>query len=306
VTVAPGWFGARRGLAMGVVLSGTGVGGVLWAPLLRALNASMGFRGALRLVGAVGFVLIVGAAAVLRWDPESEKRWAMERRRRRNGRGADVGIPLVNWQIVRSRKFAAQALGALLQAAAYYTPIYFFSAYSRLLGYSSAAGANFISASNGASALGKVFLGYIADRYGRLNTLLVCTILSAIATLGLWLPSTMSVEEEKAKVLFGVFSIFYGIFAGAYVSLFPTALVELFGVQSFSSVNGFLYMLRGVGSLVGTPAAGALLRGGSEPSLVLGYEKLSSMVGTLMAGAAIAMFWVRVESTGIHAWKWRV
>lgn len=45
-TVAPTWFSARRGLAMGVILSGTGIGGLVWAPAIQALNASLGFRGA--------------------------------------------------------------------------------------------------------------------------------------------------------------------------------------------------------------------------------------------------------------------
>jgi MFS family permease len=30
VTVAPGWYNSWRGVAMGIVLSGTGVGGVFW------------------------------------------------------------------------------------------------------------------------------------------------------------------------------------------------------------------------------------------------------------------------------------
>ena len=304
VTVAPSWFDRRRGLAMGIVLAGTGVGGVVWAPVLRALNAQIGFRNTLRLTGGLSAGLIALAGSVLKWDVDSQRRFAQERRSRANlGR---LQVPLVNWRIVRSRKFVAHAIGAVLQAGAYYVPIYFFSAYSRTLGYSAATGANFIALSNGASAAGKVVLGYIGDRFGRLNTLFFCTFVSAATTLGLWLPSTLSTGEEKGKVLFAVFSVLYGVFAGAYISLFPIALVELFGVQNFTSINGFLYMLRGLGSLIGTPAAGALLRGGSSPSAMLGYEKLSSMVGTLMAGAAIAVFWVRIEAAEPAGWRWRM
>lgn len=305
VTVAPGWFDRRRGVAMGIVLSGTGVGGVFWAPILRLLNSKIGFRDTLRLSGAVAFVLISASAAVMRWDSASALR--NERELGARTRRQRMNVPLVNWRIVRSRKFLAQATGALLQAGAYYTPIYFFSTYSRLLGYSAASGANFIALSNASSAAGKVVLGMIADKFGRLNTLFACTFISAVTALGFWLPSTLSVGEERARVLFVTFSITYGIFAGAYISLFPTALVEIFGVQNFSSVNGFLYMIRGIGSLVGTPTAGILLRGGSTaPSMALGYEKLSMMIGVLMAMAAAAVLWVRLESADFRAWKWRM
>jgi hypothetical protein len=147
----------------------------------------------------------------------------------------------------------------------------------------------------------------IADRFGRLNTLFICTAISALTAFGFWLPSTLTVGEERARVLFTIFSITYGIFAGAYISLFPTALIELFGVQNFSSVNGFLYMVRGLGALVGTPTAGLLLRGGlSTPAMAVGYEKLSTMIGVLMAMAAIAVLWVRLEAADFRAWKWRM
>ncbi|KAF2806997.1 putative MFS monocarboxylate transporter [Mytilinidion resinicola] len=315
MTIAPGWFDGRRGFAMGIILSGTGVGGVVWAPALRSLNASIGFRNTLRLTGGIAFILICTAAFVLKWDPDSERRIAVEYPPTSStsfgARFIHVRIPLVNWRIARSKIFVAEALGAMLQAAAYYTPVYFFSSYARTLGYSAASGASFIAISNASSAMGKVVLGYIADRTGRLNTLLVCTIISAISALGLWFPSTSAAvgEGQKAKSLFIAFTILYGIFAGAYVSLFPTVLVELFGVQHFASVNGFLYMVRGFGTLLGTPIAGALIHSsGARVSTGFGhkamdYTKPSVMVGSLLAAATVSVFWIRLEAGGVAKWK---
>ncbi|OCK96891.1 MFS general substrate transporter [Cenococcum geophilum 1.58] len=311
VTIAPGWFDARRGLAMGIILSGTGVGGVVWAPALRALNAAIGFRNTLRLTGGIGFALVSAAAMALEWDPASAARIAAERPSppsRRPARRSRLfpalrstlrtRIPLVNWRIANSRLFVAEAAGAALQAAAYYTPVYFFSSYARSLGYSAAAGASFIAASNASSAVGKVLLGYTADRAGRLNTLLFCT-------LGFG-------GNDRARALFVAFAVLYGVFAGAYVSLFPTVLVELFGVQNFASVNGFLYMVRGFGTLLGTPVAGALIHsGGARVAVGFGrggraageYAKSSVMVGALLAAATVSVLWVRLEVGGVGRWK---
>lgn len=308
VTIAPGWFDRRRGLAMGIILGCTGVGGVVWAPVLHKLNDSIGFRNTLRATAALSFPLMAAAGYVLKWDPVSEHQ---NRVNRESTSGSPaVRIPLVNWQVARSRKFVAQALGTIFQAAAYYTPLYFLSSYSRTLGYSAAAGANLISISNASNAGGKVVLGYIADRFGRLNTLLICTMVSAVSALALWLPSTSAGGMLMGRALFTAFTVLYSIFAGAYVSLFPTVLAELFGAQNFTSVNGFLYMLRGLGILVGTPAAGALIRSGSSSNSTFpesrGYEKSSTMVGILLVLATLAVLWGRLEAVGIKEWKWKV
>ncbi len=308
VTVAPGWFTSHQGVAMGIILSGTGVGGVVWAPTLRALNTSIGFRSTLRLTGGVSFVLIAASGFILKWDPDSERRNEAEIQARstsgnsRTGRHSRLLPPLVDWRIVRTRRFAAQTLSAALQSAAYYTPVYFFSSYARSLGFSAAAGANFISLSNGSSAAGKVAIGYIADRYGRINVLLAATMISAISVLGLWLPSTVTGDQNPrsgdSRALFVAYTVLYGIFAGAYVSLFPITLVELFGVQHFASVNGLLYMMRGFATLVGTPAAGALIRGAAEGSRnSIAYMASSILVGSLLSCATAGVFWVRIEAS---------
>ena len=66
---------------------------------------------------------------------------------------------MVNWRVARSRKFVAQGLGAIFQAAAYYTPVFFFASYAHTLGYSATAGASFIALSNACNAVGKIVAG---------------------------------------------------------------------------------------------------------------------------------------------------
>lgn len=106
VTVTPGWYDKHRGLAMGVVLSGTGLGGLVWAPITRILITKVGFRNALRITGALSFGLLAAASSVLRWAP---------------GYGAPRrGFVLVDWRIARGRVFVLKSCAACLQAAGYY------------------------------------------------------------------------------------------------------------------------------------------------------------------------------------------
>ena len=305
VTVAPTWFTARRGLAMGIVLAGTGVGGVLWAPVLRALNEKIGFRNTLRVSSCVSFTLILTAGSVLTWEPNTKQRIQTENAAM-SGRRNLFQVPLVDWRVAKTKKFVAQALGASLQSAAYYTPVFFFASYAKTLGYSESTGANFIALSNAANATGKVAIGYFADRYGRLNSLLLTTAISAVTVLGLWLPSTRSEGGENAgRGLFVAFTILYGIFASAYVSLFPTALVESFGIAQFPSVNGSLYLVRGLATLIGTPLAGVLVRSSMETASPRTYQNTSLFAGVLLAGATCSVLWVRIEAAVGGGWKWK-
>lgn len=78
VTVTPTWFTSHRGLAMGIILSGTGVGGVVWAPVLSACIEGMGFRNTLRLTGALSFGLVAAASAAMAWEPNIKAQIGVE------------------------------------------------------------------------------------------------------------------------------------------------------------------------------------------------------------------------------------
>jgi MFS family permease len=296
VTVAPTWFSLHRGLAMGIILAGTGVGGVAWPLAFRYLIEAVGFRNTLRITAGISFILICGSGTFMCW-PESQIARIQAENAAASRTSKFFRLPLVDWRVVRSRKFVAHALGAALQSAAYYTPVFFFASFARTLGYSQTSSANFIAISNAANALGKVVIGHAADRMGRLNTLVLTTLISAISVLALWLPSCLSSTQSTGSNLFIAFTIFYGIFASAYVALFPTSLVELFGVQNFVSVNGLLYMVRGFATLVGTPVAGALIRGHNQKiASPRSYENTSVMVGVLLVVATLAVVWARLEA----------
>lgn len=298
ITVAPPWYKARRGLALGIITSGTGIGGLVWAPALRALNAKIGFRNSLRISGLVSGTLVMFASTVIEWDSQTKLR--LETERRANPRQKWWKIPLVDWRIARTRGFAAHLFGGTMQAAAYYTPVFFFSSYARTLGYTSSTGANFIAINNACNAIGKISIGMIADRFGRVNTLVASTTLSALSVLAFWLPSTFATSRTVGSGLFITYTLMYGIFASSYIALFPASLVELFGPTNFTAINGFLYMARGAATLIGTLAAGALIRTSAMSDLMgmvmpIAYWKMTLLVSVLLSCASAGTMWAKLE-----------
>lgn len=66
VSAAQQWFSKRRGLSVGIVISGSGFGGLILSFVIQAIIDELGYQWALRIVGFISLVLLVIAALVVR------------------------------------------------------------------------------------------------------------------------------------------------------------------------------------------------------------------------------------------------
>jgi MFS family permease len=180
MSVAPTWFDKLRGLAMGIVISGSACGGMIWPPVLRAITSHLGFRNALRTSGCLVILFVPLSGYILSWEPNFKAKV----------RGQMVGlskttgwmkVSLVNWEVAKTKKFVAQALGCFIQSAGYSTPLFFYAAFARSLGYSATMADNFITIGNAANLISRIVIGYAADKVGRLNVLFLTTIMSSVS-----------------------------------------------------------------------------------------------------------------------------
>jgi MFS family permease len=87
------------------------------------------------------------------------------------------------------------------------------------VGYSAAFGATLLAVNNGVNSVSRVITGWVGDRVGRQNTLIVTVVLSVGSVLGFWLASAVKGGDRTLWVLF---VIIYGIAGGGYNALFPT------------------------------------------------------------------------------------
>lgn len=308
MAVAPTWFDKRRGLAMGVIISGTGVGGMVWPPILHAIIDSIGFRNALRIAGCLSLALVSLAGSALGWEPDFQTQVNAQIQGMNRVYGW-LKIPLVDWKLAKTTRFTAQASGCFLQSAGYSIPLFFYAAYARTLGYSNSTATDFITVSNASNFVSRIAIGWGADRWGRINALAFTTLFSAVAVFGFWLPSMFegsTVSSTSAEGLFITFIVLYGSFASAYISLFPASLIELFGVQNFTSVNGALYLIRGIGALIGTPLIGLLIPQSAALTSSMIYERAGITVGVLLCAATVACVIVRVEAMAGSPWRWKM
>ncbi len=65
MSLTPAYFDRNRGAAMGIVLAGSGVGGLVLSPVFHILLTRLGIRWALRVLGIWNFVLGIPISSVL-------------------------------------------------------------------------------------------------------------------------------------------------------------------------------------------------------------------------------------------------
>ena len=68
-SLTPPFFNKHRGFAMGIALSGSGAGGLVFAPVTQALIDSWGAPMTLRILGVWNFVVLIPISFIIRRPP---------------------------------------------------------------------------------------------------------------------------------------------------------------------------------------------------------------------------------------------
>ncbi|KAJ8463277.1 hypothetical protein ONZ45_g17640 [Pleurotus djamor] len=168
-------------------------------------------------------------------------------------------------------------------------------------------GSTLLAVNSGVNSASRIAMGILADKVGRQNTLIGGVILSALSVLAVW--------YNAPRAQFVAFTILYGIYAGGYNALLPTTITEIYGMQDYASVNGFIYFIRGLGSVGGAPLAGVILgshkRGGDVSGIDTNiirarYNNLIIYSGVLLAASGLCVAYVRwLHARARGQWVWK-
>ncbi|KAM0254579.1 hypothetical protein ACHAQJ_006614 [Trichoderma viride] len=114
-----------------------------------------------------------------------------------------------------------------------------------------------LSILNAASAFGRVVPGQLADLYGSLEVITVCTFCSAIFAYG-WI----GIHTLGGSI---GFAIVYGFVSGAVVSIQASVIASLVpDVRYIGTWMGMALFVAGLGILIGSPIAGVLVTTGTN------------------------------------------
>ncbi len=230
------WFTKRRGLASGIASSGVGAGTLILPVFVSYLLTEVDWRNALQLM-SVGVLLIGLTAGFL-----------LKRAPNLSGSTSGVLPGLTLSDALKTASFKWLYLGTLLGAPVMFIPFAHISAAARDAGVPDAQAVGLVGLIGIGSLVGRFAIGWLADRIGRIKTLMLMQCLMGLSYL-IW-------ALAQDLWTFALFAIWFGLSYGSIVSLLPAICMDLFGGRAVSAIIGTLYTGAALGNLLGPVLAG--------------------------------------------------
>ncbi|WWC89922.1 uncharacterized protein L201_004851 [Kwoniella dendrophila CBS 6074] len=235
------WWSNRRGLASGIMLSGTGAGGLVMPLISNALLQRYGKRTTLLSIG-ISFTILI---AIL--IPFIRPRLPIPS-------NSNTHRPKVNWNFMSRSTFWLLWLGVLFQGLAAFMPVTYLPSYATALSLSPTIGTLTIALMNLARVPGQVVIGYLADKMSPRKLILLMALASGISVFAGW---------GAAKNVGGLvgFSLAFGAFAGSYTALFSRfiAILNRDDPHLPAILYSLFFLARGIGSIASGPLSSALM-----------------------------------------------
>ncbi|KAK2060063.1 major facilitator superfamily transporter [Colletotrichum caudatum] len=273
----------RRGLALGLTISGSSMGGIIWPIMLEQLLnfRKVSFAWTIRAVGFTMMPLLVVACLTVVNAPEPKPSLApLESSSDGNEKGTasltDEGQrpdQKSSLSIVKNKTFLLLCSGLALGYFGLFTPLFFVSAFGVSHGIPSSTAFYLLSGLNGASLFGRVIPGLLADRYGHFDVLALVAFSAGVVGF-CW-------TAASSLAGLAVWSLAYGFCSGAVISLQSACAGKIAPRGNQGAAIGFAMGSIAVTGLVGPPISGQIIAHS-------GYLALSMWTGTtLVVGAAI-------------------
>ena len=249
IGVVSKWFPDRRGLVVGISLSAFGAGSALLGPILPGLIADHGWRPVMFWLGCFYFVMMVVGAQFLKnpplgWQPAGWKPPT-------TGHLAHGG-DFQPGEMVATAHFWRLLVGYALGASAGLMVISQLLPYAQTItaGVGAAVVGTAIIVGAVGNALGRVLSGWLSDSIGRIKTLSLMVLISAIV-----LPLLGRIDS--LLLLWPLLFIVYYAY-GTQLSLYASTTADFFGVRNVGTNYGLVFLAWGAAGVLGPKLGGRL------------------------------------------------
>ncbi|KAJ2747755.1 hypothetical protein GGI20_000225 [Coemansia sp. BCRC 34301] len=265
------WFSKRRGLASGIAMAGSSIGGLWFTAATQTMIDNLGAEWALRILGLLTLVVTsLMNSLYYRRVPAKPRIGFLE---------LGATKRLVFWLV---------SLEQTLMDVGFWVVAFYIGTAARQVGGTSQDGANMLLVLNAASVIGRVMAGGIADWFGSINTLLASYVLTSTLLMSIWLTAT------------GIPSLFvlcalYGLISPTFIALNPIIISTQIDTDALASVVGMVNSQAGLGILAGNLAQGAIFDKYDNRKQ---FDNTVIFSGTFIALASVTTFVLRSHVIG--------
>jgi OFA family oxalate/formate antiporter-like MFS transporter len=251
IPVLSKWFPDRRGLAVGLAVAGYGGGSAILAFIGPPMLSGLGWRGTFLWLGIGFFVATMAGAFVLKNPPAGYKPegWVPP------PPTAKVAATTYDYppsEMVKTPQFPLMWIGYCLGTAAGLMTISQLIPFARSVGLPATAATLTLLIGAIGNAGGRILSGWLSDAVGRLQTLRLMILVSAI---GMFVLANLSAIGPIYVLLFLVYYCY-----GTCLSVFPSTTADFFGTKNLGVNYGWVFTAWGVAGIVGPMIAGYMFR----------------------------------------------
>jgi MFS family permease len=236
LAVVGAWFEKRRAAALGVAVTGVGLGTLLTAPLAAALITTYGWRQTYVIFGISSVVGLILCGFFTPRPPISIEQQA--------------GIRLR--ELAQAPVFRYMYFAGFFITLALFVPFVFLVPYARIQGINEVAAASLVGIIGGASIAGRLAFGALGDKISRIRLFQATFIIVSVSYL-IWLLAAHS------YTLLVLYAVLLGVGYGGFIVLSPTVAAEIFGLAGLGTILGAMYTAAGFGGLLGPTMAGYMI-----------------------------------------------
>ncbi|KAG8729949.1 hypothetical protein FRC11_007684 [Ceratobasidium sp. 423] len=234
IAVVSHWFRARRGLALGVLASGSSIGGTVIPIAIRKLIPMVGFKWAMRIIGFILIFVFIVAILTLRRRLPPKK----------------VSGGLLNLKAFLHIPYTIYVLASVVSFLGLYTVLTYLEVYGTEIGLPEDFAFYMIPIANAASLLGRVGSGAVSDRIGPINTLIPSTLVAGVCTYA-W-----PFARNKGSLI--ALACIYGTACGVFVGMLAVPVAKMGSMDDVGRRTGMLMTVIAAGAVAGPPISGAI------------------------------------------------
>ncbi len=242
------WFPDKRGLVSGIIVSALGFGGLVFSPVAEILIKSFGVLTTFAILGVIFVIVTLIGSIFIKNPPEGFKPEGWTPPAPKDGIIHQNFTPT---EVLKTPQFYMIIVGLMCATAAGSMMI----PMAKILGLQPDSGLTKEAALlgvmiiTGCNSFGRLFWGWVSDKLGRKNTLLILLVIAAA--------SILCVAFVKAYLLLAIIAVI-GFSYGGFLGVFPSLTADFFGTKNVATIYGMILLGFGVGAVASSWTVAAL------------------------------------------------